>query len=129
MKKFLATQFFKFSSMKVVHSLKGRVRFYAPGLKMVDKNFLHMEEELVSILKKLHGVEEMSLSSVTGKVLVVYDHNMIDEKSLLSRFKITWDSLINEILELDPKIEVNEDLIRSFKPRLEEIITKVNGRV
>lgn len=129
MKKFLATQFFKFSSMKVIHSIKGRVRFSVPGLKMVDKEFLHLEEELVTILQELHGIKELSLSAVTGKALVVYESSIIDEKTLLANFKSTWDTLVNEIIEIDPDIEVNEDLIRSFKPRLEDIIQEVNKRV
>ncbi len=128
MKKFLVSQFFKFSSMKVIHSLKGRVRFSVPGLKMIDKEFLHLEEELVAILQELHGIKELSLSAVTGKALVVYDHTVIDEKKLLANFKSTWDTFINEIMELDPNIEVTEDFVRSFKPRLEDIIQEVNRR-
>lgn len=126
MKKFLTSQFFKFSSMKVIHSIPGRVRFSVPGLKQVDNSFLHLEEELVSILMELNGVKKLSLSPITGKALVEYDQTRIDEKELLKRFKETWDTLVNEILELDSNIEITEELIRSFKPRLQEIIAKVN---
>lgn len=126
MKKFLASQFLKFSSMKVTHSIPGRVRFSIPGLKHVDKNMLHFEEELVELLEELNGVIELSLSPITGKALVKYDHSVIDEKTLLTRFKFTWDKMINEIMKVDASVEINDELVRSFKPTLELIIDEVN---
>ncbi len=126
MKKFLATQFFKFNSMKIVHSIPGRIRFSVPGLKMIDSEFLHFEEELVRILSELKGVKEFTLSVVTGKALASYDSSIIDERTLLVKFELTWDRLINEILALDSDTPVTEELVQSFIPRLETIIDEVN---
>ncbi len=126
MKKFLASQFLKFSSMKVTHSIPGRVRFSIPGLKHIDKNMLHFEEELVELLEGLNGVDELSLSPISGKALVKYDQSIVDEKMLLNRIKFTWDKMINEIMKVDASIEVTDELVRSFKPSLESIIDEVN---
>ncbi len=126
MKKFLATQFFKFSKMKVVHSLPGRVRFSVPGLKMVDPSFLHFEEDLVAILLELKGVNQITLCSITGKALVLYDHAVIHEKDLLAKFKQTWDTLIDELMQLDSNTEVTNELVKSYRPRLLKIVESVN---
>ncbi len=112
--------------MKVTHSIPGRVRFSIPGLKHVDKNMLHFEEELVELLEGLSGVQELSLSPVSGKALVKYDQSIVNEATLLARFKYTWDKMINEIMSVDQNVEVTDELVRSFKPSLEAIIAEVN---
>ncbi len=129
MKKFLATQFFKFSKMKVVHSIPGRIRLSVPGLKMVDSSFIHFEEELIEILKELRGVNDISLSSVSGKALVLYDPTIASEESILKKFSATWDTLIDTLLQVDPNTVVTDELIKSYIPQLQAIVVEANKGV
>lgn len=115
MKQLLTDAYIKFSKIKVVHSLPGRVRLQIPGLKQVPEEYRHLEEELLDLATLLPGVTDLSLCFVTGRALLHYDGNVIDEKALVAWFNRVWDTMAAELSGRDDLADEAEILDHARK--------------
>ncbi len=111
-----------------MHSIPGRVRFSIPGLKMVDKELLTFEEELIQTLQNLNGVNEISFNTVSGKALLTYDVQRTSEEKLMSHIKFIWDVLATDIINLPENTVMTEQLIHTYKLTLNNLIAERNAK-
>lgn len=97
MKQLLTDAYIKFSKIKVVHSIPGRVRLQIPGLKQVPKEYRHLEKDLLDLVTLLPGVTDLTLCFVTGRALLHYDGKLIGEQALVAWFNQVWDTMATEL--------------------------------
>ena len=69
---------------RVVHSIPGRLRLQVPLLKKVDKEAHDYIQVLCSLLTVPEGIEKVSMSRITGTVLLHYDSVLVSEREILS---------------------------------------------
>ncbi len=66
-----------FNQLKIVHRLPGRLRISVPGLEKIPSEWLHYKTDLIEIIKRRQGIQDLELSIVTGRVLIHYDPQQI----------------------------------------------------
>ncbi len=71
------------NQVKVVHRLPGRVRISVPLLDRVPSEWLRYKTDLIKIIKRRQGIEDLELSIVTGRVLIHYDPRQITQTRVL----------------------------------------------
>ncbi len=66
--------------LQVAHAIPGRIRFVVPGLKE------HCDEMVSGLnqLKDVKAVDEVSYSTITGSIVVLYDQSRIDPPLLFA---------------------------------------------
>ena len=69
---------------RVVHSIPGRLRLQVPLLKKVGKEGQEYIQVLSSLLKIPEGIVDVSVSRITGTVLLHYDSSLVSEEEILS---------------------------------------------
>ena len=72
-----------FNQLEVVHRLPGRLRLSVPGLERIPSEWLHYETDLIAIIKRRQGIQDLELSIVTGRVLIHYDPQQITPTRVL----------------------------------------------
>ena len=72
------------SKPRVVHSIPGRLRLKVPLIKKVDIKHRHWTQLLCSLLQLPEGINDVSVSHVTGTVLLHYDSKLVSEQEILS---------------------------------------------
>ena len=72
-----------FNQVKVVHCLPGRLRLSVPLLERVPSEWLPYKTDLIKIIKRRQGIEDLELSIVTGRVLIHYDPQQITQIRVL----------------------------------------------
>lgn len=72
-----------FNRVKVVHRLPGRLRLSIPLLERLPSEWLRYKTDLVAIIKRQQGIENIELSVVTGRVLIHYDPRQISQTQVL----------------------------------------------
>ena len=72
-----------FNQLKIVHRLPGRLRLSVPMLDRVPSEWLHHKTDLIQIIKRRPGIEDLELSIVTGRVLIHYDPQQITPTRVL----------------------------------------------
>ena len=72
-----------FNQVKVVHRLPGRLRLSVPMLARVPSEWLRYKTDLIKIIKRRQGIEDLELSIVTGRVLIHYDPQQITPTRVL----------------------------------------------
>lgn len=99
MNKFLKSAFLYFNKIKVVHSIPGRLRLQIPGLNKVPDNMKQYENYTTNIIKLLDGINDVSYSYITGKVLITYDPKKTNEKNIVDWLNLVWKKIVdNEAL-------------------------------
>lgn len=84
---FTETLFNLMVKIQVVHSLPGRLRISLPQIKNLPQEFSQEEELIKSIFLALPGIEHISVSYITGTVLINYDFHSTSEKKILAYIK------------------------------------------
>lgn len=84
MNSFLKTAFFYFNKIKVVHSIPGRLRLYIPGMEKVPNEMRKYDYYTTNLIKLHNGIEDISYSYITGKILLTYDVKKQTKKKLLT---------------------------------------------
>ena len=69
---------------RVVHSIPGRLRLQVPLLKKVGHERRGWIQLICSLLKFPEGIKDVTVSRVTGTVLLHYDSALVSEKEILS---------------------------------------------
>lgn len=108
MNNLLKSAFLYFNKIKVVHSIPGRLRLQIPGLDKVPEDMKKYEHYTTSIIKMEKGIEEISYSYITSKVLVKYNPTLTNEKKIVDWLNFVWKKIVE-----------NEDVYN--KMSLEEI--------
>lgn len=94
-----------FAKVKVVHSIPGRLRLKVPTVVQVGEEFREYDKLVISAVKVLEGVEEISFNYVIGTILLTYDTKKVYEDKVLA-----W---INKVVEL---IVENMDFVEKHAP-------------
>lgn len=105
MKSILKTAFFYFNKIKVIHSIPGRLRLSVPYLADVPENMRKYDHYTTSLIKLEEGVESVSYSYVTGKVLLTYNPEKTDEKKIVNWINFVWKKIID-----------NQDVYNKMQP-------------
>lgn len=123
MNTFIKTAFLYFNKIKVVHSIPGRLRLQIPGLDKVPEEMRKYEHYTTSLIKMHKGIKEISYSYVTGKLLVIYDKDITDEKKILDWLNFVWKKVVdNEDVynKLTPE-EIEKNLDRFYEMLCSEL--------
>lgn len=81
------------NTLEVRSSMKGRIRFYSPVLKSNDG----LSTYLLDQVKKIQVIKLCTINTVTGTILIEYDHENLDPQTL--------EGAIIKLLGLDKDIE------------------------
>lgn len=101
----LKTAFFYFNKIKVVHSIPGRIRLAVPGLNGIPDDMKKYEHYITSLIKFEEGINDISYSYLTGKILLTYDNTLTTEKRILDWINFVWKKVID-----------NEDIYNKMQP-------------
>lgn len=108
-----------FHKIKIIHSIPGRLRILVPGLKEIPKVF-HAKDEFITDLIKMHpGINDISCSFVTNKILIHYNNDLISEKKIMA-----WINQIeNELID-------KYDLIKNIdQTNFEEVVNSISSEL
>ena len=94
MNSLLKSAFLYFNKIKVVHSIPGRLRLQIPGLDKVPEDMRKYEHYTTSIIKMENGIEEITYSYITGKVLVKYNPELTNEKKIVDWLNFVWKKIV-----------------------------------
>lgn len=107
MNSLLKSAFLYFNKIKVVHSIPGRLRLQIPGLDKVPEDMKKYENYTTSIIKMEPGIEEISYSYITSKVLVKYNLQLTNEKKIVDWLNYVWKKIV-ENEDVYSKMSVEE---------------------
>lgn len=107
MNSLLKSAFLYFNKIKVVHSIPGRLRLQIPGLDKVPENMRKYEHYTTSIIKMCKGIEDISYSYITSKVLVTYNPQVTNEKEIVNWLNYVWKKIV-ENEDVYNKLSVEE---------------------
>lgn len=107
MNSLLKSAFLYFNKIKVVHSIPGRLRLQIPGLDKVPEDMKKYEHYTTSIIKMEKGIEEISYSYITSKVLVKYNPLLTNEKKIVDWLNFVWKKIV-ENEDIYNKMSVEE---------------------
>jgi len=68
---------------RVVHRLPGRVRVHIPALRQISADFQKIVNVMLTKYSFPVGINDVSVNFISGNLLVHYDENIIQEKSVL----------------------------------------------
>ena len=94
MNSLLKSAFLYFNKIKVVHSIPGRLRLQIPGLDKIPEDMKKYEHYTTSIIKMEQGIEDISYSYITSKVLVKYNPQLTNEKKIVDWFNFVWKKIV-----------------------------------
>lgn len=94
MRALLRNTFLHFNKVKVVHSLPGRVRLSMPGLSQIPSELKTFEPRVTELIELAGGIEEVSYSYITNKVLLKYNNKVISEDGILEWMNIIWKEVV-----------------------------------
>lgn len=117
MNHFFKVAFVYFAKIKVIHSIPGRLRLQIPGLDKVPENMKQYEHYVTSIIKMVDGVEDITYSYITGKILLTYNPKLTNEKKIISWIELAWKKIIeNENLYSGMSVEeIQKNLDKFYK--------------
>ena len=72
-----------FNQVKVIHRRPGRLRLSVPLLERVPSEWLRYKTDLIQIIKRRQGIEDLEVSIVTGRVLIHYNPQQITPTRIL----------------------------------------------
>ncbi len=119
----LKTAFLYFNKIKVVHSIPGRLRLQIPGLDKVPEDMKKYEHYTTSIIKLENGIEEITYSYVTSKVLVKYNPQLTNEKKIVEWLNFVWKKIVdNEDVYKNMSVkEIEENLDKFYEILYKEL--------
>ena len=71
----------------IVHSIPGRLRLTIPSMLEIPKAWQVDSSTITELIEAIPGVKEASYSYVTGRALILYDPNKIDDKRIIKYLK------------------------------------------
>ena len=96
-----------------MHSVRGRLRVKSPAIK----NRPSKAEEVKELLASVEGVSAAITNTVTGSIVVLYDHEIADPSGILSVLEK------NGYFDLS-KAMTNDDYIKHGVSKLGKVVTK-----
>ena len=125
MNKILKSAFLYFNKIKVVHSIPGRLRLQIPGLNKVPDNMKKYEKYTTNIIKLQDGINDISYSYITGKILITYDINKTNEKKIVEWLNVVWKKIVdNEAVYKDMTADEIENNSEKFYTMLYDELKK-----
>ncbi len=116
MNSFLKTAFFYFNKIKVVHSIPGRLRLYIPGMEKVPNEMRKYDYYTTNLIKLHNGIEDISYSYITGKILLTYDVKKTNEKKIVDWLNFIWKKIVENEKEYEgmTPAEIEKNLDRFY---------------
>ncbi|MBS9775695.1 MAG: cation transporter [Fusobacterium sp.] len=93
-KEILKKTYLVFNKVKVVHSIPGRIRLFIPSLDKVPAQFKKYENYTSSILKLKNGINNITYSYTTSKILIEYDKSKLSEKDIVEWLNKIWKIIV-----------------------------------
>ena len=107
----ILSMLFKF---EVVSDLPGRLRIKVNNYKKIPKDAVNFQSQAMEAVKRLDGVKTVKFNFVIGTVLIEYDTDKVDSKTV-----VNWLNTI-KTLALD-----NMNLINSLEGKDEEEVIDI----
>lgn len=107
----IISMLFKF---EVVSDLPGRLRIKVNNYKKIPKDAVNFQSQAMEAVKRLDGVKTVKFNFVIGTVLIEYDTDKVDSKTI-----VNWLNTIKK-LALD-----NMSLINSLEGKDEEEVIDI----
>lgn len=104
----LINTFFKF---EVLSNIPGRMRIKVNHFKKIPKESFEYQIDAIRAIKKLEGIEDVSLNSTIGTILIEYDTEKLGSEEIIS-----WLNFIKKLL-----LE-NIELLNSLEGKSDEYI-------
>lgn len=116
MNSFLKTAFFYFNKIKVVHSIPGRLRLYIPGMEKIPNEMRKYDYYTTNLIKLHNGIEDISYSYITGKILLTYDAKKTNEKKIVDWLNFIWKKIVENEKEYEgmTPAEIEKNLDRFY---------------
>lgn len=116
MNSFLKTAFFYFNKIKVVHSIPGRLRLYIPGMEKIPNEMRKYDYYTTNLIKLHNGIEDISYSYITGKILLTYDVKKTNEKKIVDWLNFIWKKIVENEKEYEgmTPAEIEKNLDRFY---------------
>lgn len=89
---FIFKQSFK---VEVLHSLPGRLRVHIPMLKKLSSEFTPTVETIEELLFTVPGIKSVTPNYISGNMLILYDDNIVNTKSIISSLNVIWRTLVS----------------------------------
>jgi len=115
--------------------MPGRLRLQVPLLKKVGREHQYLMQLIGSLLKVPEGIDEVSVSHVTGTVLLHYDSTFVSEKEILSFISSLSRVFIRQREDLSRLLRNDSDTVFKYlRQWLQKSITRrmhldVNQRI
>lgn len=68
---------------RIIHSLPGRLRLHIPALPKIPEKWRVSEEAISELIKSIPDIKSVSLSYVTGNILIQYEQEILSEKEII----------------------------------------------
>ncbi|MDO4690487.1 MAG: cation transporter [Fusobacterium sp.] len=121
----LKKTYLMFNKVKIIHSIPGRVRLFIPSLDKVPEEMKKYEDYVSSILKMKQGINKISYSYLTSKILIEYDKKKLTEKDIVDWLNKIWKILVdNEYIYHGLSISEIENNVKKFYSMLKEKLEK-----
>jgi hypothetical protein len=102
---------------QVVHSLPGRLRINIPALRRVPENWRLEEDSVAGLVKSLPGIHSVSLSYITGNLLIQYDQEKITEDEIIAGIQKMGRALLQKRRQL---AEISPEKLPLYIKRLDD---------
>ncbi len=89
-----------FYKIKIIHSIPGRLRVSVPGLELIPHEAKEYETYLSDLIKLKKGIQDISYSYMTNKVLFLYDTSCITDKEIVQWLEIIMKTLMEKEKDL-----------------------------
>lgn len=108
-------------SLKVLHSIRGRLRINVGGIKAHPEYAEKYAPLFLNALKKRVGITEVSLCKITGNLLVSYNPNETSEDAVMAWIRGAWNATIEIACSPDAAEADEKTLAKRIKHALDNL--------
>ena len=112
---------------EILHEIRGRIRIKSRALKYLG---IH-KEEITNQLMQVHYIENVSISNITGTVLIYFDASSLTGENIVSLLQNTLNTYLVDIYKNGKKDTSNKYLIerKLQEESPQEIIKSIGAAV
>ena len=112
---------------EILHEIRGRIRIKSRALKYLG---IH-KEEITNQLMQVHYIENVSISNITGTVLIYFDASSLTGENIVSLLQNTLNTYLVDIYKNEKKDTSNKYLIerKLQEESPQEIIKSIGAAV
>ena len=112
---------------EILHEIRGRIRIKSRALKYLGTH----KEEITNQLMQVHYIESVSISNITGTILIYFDASSLTGENILSLLQNTLNTYLVDIYKNEKKTTSNKYLIerKLQEESPQEIIKSIGAAV